>query len=85
MEKILENGDVEVSRVIRCTPQQLRVIADRLDLAANQRAFPREKCLYSLANGIMLEYEPLLTRNSLENKIKKEASDVTNHDNGSSS
>ena len=70
MEKIYENGDVSVGRVISCTPHQLRIIADRLELAANQRAFPRDRCLYEIASGIVLSYSPNVSR-SLLSKVSE--------------
>lgn len=69
MEKIHENGDVSVGRVIMCSPTQLRIIADRLEVAASQRAFPRDKCVYEIVPGIMLQYEPNITRSALLAKI----------------
>lgn len=69
MEKAYENGDVFVGRIINCTPTQLRIIADRLELAANQRAFPKEICLYPLVPGITLQFEPHLTRSAIVSRI----------------
>jgi hypothetical protein len=69
MEKAYENGDVFVGRIISCTPAQLRIIADRLELAANQNAYPKEICLYPLVPGITLQYEPFLTRSAILSRI----------------
>lgn len=72
MEKAFENGDVFVGRIINVTPAQLRIIADRLELAANQRAFPKELCLYALVPGITLHYEPHLTRSAILSRIDQD-------------
>lgn len=58
MEKIADNLNPSSARVLQCTPEQLRFIADRLDQESRKVTQPGEHVLYSLSPNITLLYSP---------------------------
>lgn len=58
MEKIVETQGPNSTRVVPCTPQQLREVADRLEKEGRSVSQPGEYVLYPLSAKITLMYSP---------------------------
>ena len=72
MEKINDMGDVHSVKFVGCTPDQLRRVADRLELAATQRCLPGQALYYELTSSIVIVHNPNVTMTQIENRIKQE-------------
>lgn len=58
MERIGDNQNPQSARVLQCTPEQLRVIADRLEQEAVNVTQKGEHVTYPLSAKITLLYTP---------------------------
>jgi len=58
MEKITENQNPTSAKVLACTPDQLRTIADRLEQESRKVTVRGEHVLYALTDAITLIYTP---------------------------
>lgn len=58
MQKIADNQNPSSALVLSCTPEQLRMIADRLDQESRKVTAAGEHILYSLSDKITLIYSP---------------------------
>jgi hypothetical protein len=72
MEKIIDQGDVHSVKFVECTPAQLRIVADRMELAATQRALPGQALYYELTQSIVLIHNPNVTRTQIESRPTQE-------------
>jgi hypothetical protein len=66
MERAKANGDVVVARFFEVTPDDLKQIAARMEVAARERCNPKEKLIYQAIPGIFFVYDPAITRSSIE-------------------
>lgn len=58
MDKINDNCNVKSFRVIEITPEQLRTIADRMDLTLNNASLPKEAIICQVSHDIIFYYDP---------------------------
>lgn len=72
MERVCENGTVYSVKFVQCSPEQLRQIADRMELAINQRSLPGETLYYELTSSILLIHQPNLTLGDFQRKHGEE-------------
>lgn len=56
LEKSIDNNQPVIARFVSCSPTQLRLIADRMELSA-VNATKKEKIAYYLTNDIVLYYD----------------------------
>lgn len=59
MDKANDNNNIQSARFIACTPQQLRVIADRLEAAATNSS-TKDKVTYPITKDTVFYYDPIL-------------------------
>ena len=58
MEKIIDSNSPSSAKVLSCSPEQLRTIADRMEIEARQVTKVGEYVTYPLSTGITLLYSP---------------------------
>ena len=57
MEKVIESGQPESITLLSCTPDQLKLIADRLEAEARNTG-SEELVSYRLSSSVILVYKP---------------------------
>lgn len=58
MEKVLENHNPSSTKVIQCSPDQLRTIAERMEQESRRVTQNGEHVLYPLSSTITLLFMP---------------------------
>ena len=71
MDKATEHNSTQVARFLAVTPQQLRMIADRLELAATNAAERKDKVTYPVTQDIILYFDPVLKTKSITQPINE--------------
>lgn len=64
LEKSIDNNHPVIARFVSCSPAQLRLIADRMEISAGI-ATKKEKIAYYLTNDIVLYYDFVKVRSQV--------------------
>lgn len=69
MKKANENTDVIVGKCYAFSPEQLKKIATRMELAIKERCNPEDSIIVEAIPGVFFYHDPKIMRSDLEKRV----------------